>query len=240
MRWPDAPHRMDAKGRALRHRNQTLTTLDTDTFASPAIQGRLRASVPRRVHLHGGVRGARARSRGRSTTTSRCASSTTGRTRRRRFAPTRRRACPCGCSRGGAAGGARCTRRGRWARARCATSRAREMKPSRSVAAKVAAWGYEVEEVVEPHPAMRAAGEPKRQRKRLRNGCLPLSRPANHRKSLGLRASNAGPLGTPAMLYPDAPAMDGGEAKRQNGENRVAGYVYGKNTANEVEFTEAK
>jgi hypothetical protein len=35
-----------------------------------------------------------------------------------------------------------------------------EMKPSAGVSAKVVAWGYDVEEVVEPHPADGAAGRP--------------------------------------------------------------------------------
>lgn len=114
-----------------------------------------------------------------------------------------------------------------------------EVKPSRSVAAKMAAWGYEVEEVVEPHPAMTLLQTPNPNDNGYEMAVdrfLDQQITGNH--WVYYVESR---IGIPTLAYrlpPQWTTVKPNTAKV--GENRVAGYVYGKNTANEVVFSEAE
>lgn len=110
------------------------------------------------------------------------------------------------------------------------------LKPSAGVCAKVVAWGDDVEEVIEPHPLMKVLAGPNGDD----NGyeltvdrLIDLQNTGNYFHYVvdnGLRV--------PAMLLRLPPQWTSVVPnEKRTGDRRVAGYVYGKNTANEVVFS---
>lgn len=111
-----------------------------------------------------------------------------------------------------------------------------DLKPSDSVARKVVAWGEDVEEVIEPHPALTVLERPNPDD----NGYeMTVDRFVDLQycgNAYWYVVASA--LGVPSLLYrmpPQWVTIKPNDTKR--GESRILGYVYGKNTANEVEFT---
>jgi phage portal protein BeeE len=98
------------------------------------------------------------------------------------------------------------------------------------------AWGFDVEEVVEPHPLMGVLARPNADD----NGYemkvdrfIDLQLTGN---AYWYVVDNA--AGRAAMLFRLPPQWTHVKPnEKKTGDRRVAGYVYGKNTANEVEFT---
>ncbi len=113
------------------------------------------------------------------------------------------------------------------------------MKPSMAVQSKMAAWGYDVEEVVEPHPAMMLLERPNPND----NGYeMTLDRVLDEQITGNFWWYVVDSrLGTPRLLYRLPPQWTHVVPNdEKTGENRVSGYIYGKNTANEIKLTEAE
>jgi phage portal protein BeeE len=111
-----------------------------------------------------------------------------------------------------------------------------ELKPSAAVSSKVVAWGFDVEEVVAPHPLMGVLERPNAD-----DGGYEMK--VDRHIDLQLTGNSYwyvvdNQLGVPTMLLRLPPQWT--EIKpndKKTGVRRVAGYVYGKNTAAQVEFT---
>jgi HK97 family phage portal protein len=110
------------------------------------------------------------------------------------------------------------------------------VKPSPAVAAKVVAWGDDIEEVVAPHPLMQVLNGPNGDDNGYEMTVDRIIDYQNAGNSYWYVVENG--LDVPAQLFRLPPQWTQVKPnEKRTGDRRVAGYVFGKNTANEVEFT---